>query len=128
MSQPAPTAGVSQLERLLHRLRQSIRRYVVWQGVAWAVVWLGLAFWISLAIDWLLERPVAVRAAMLAAVALGLLVVVYRQVLRRYLAPLADSSLALLLERRFPALGGSLATAVELAPRAGGSELGRRLL
>ena len=102
---------------LLHRLRRQIRRYVWTEGLAAAVVWLGLAFWIGLALDWWLEPPAAVRAVGLAVVAIVLAGVLYRYVLRRALVPLRDSSLALLLERRFRGFEDSLVTTVELAEK-----------
>ncbi|MFO0897119.1 MAG: hypothetical protein U0836_06770 [Pirellulales bacterium] len=121
--------GLSTLAALLARLRAAIRRYVLVQGLARAVVWLGLMFWLSLAVDWFFEPPVGLRAAVLAIAGLGLAAVLYRDVLRRLIAPLADTSLALVLERRFPQLGGSLATAVELEPsEEKASELTRRML
>jgi hypothetical protein len=48
---------------MLGTLRRRIRRYVWLQGCAAAVVWLGVAFWATLAADWFFEPPVAVRAA-----------------------------------------------------------------
>jgi hypothetical protein len=130
MPQRSTNPELTTLAALLARLRGAIRRYVAAQGLARAVVWLGLAFWLSLAIDWFFEPPTAVRLAILVIAAVGFLTVFYRDVLRRLAAPLSDSSLALLLERRFKQLGGSLATAVELGehPSAASGELNRQML
>jgi len=130
MPQQPNNPGLTTLAALLARLRGDIRRYVAAQGSARAIVWLGLAFWLSLAIDWFFEPPTAVRLAILVVAIVGFLTVLYRDVLRRLAAPLADSSLALLLERRFKQLGGSLATAVELGehPSAASGELNRQML
>jgi len=98
-------------------LRGKIRRYVTLETVARAVVWLGAMFWFSLAVDWSCEPARAVRMAILGLVAAGMGVVVWRYGLRRLLRPLRDRSMAMLLERRFPELGESLVTAVELCRR-----------
>ena len=46
---------------------------LIWiEGLAAAVAWLGAAFWVSLAIDWLFEPPAVVRALVLAAAAIAL--------------------------------------------------------
>ncbi len=73
-----------------------------------------LAFWGTLAFDWLFEPPWQFRAVMLAAAAAALLYVVYRQIARRAFYRLDDSSLALVLERRYPEYRDSLLTTVEI--------------
>jgi hypothetical protein len=100
---------------VLERLRRRIRQYVWAEGIAAAVAWVGAAFWLSLAIDWFFEPPAEVRGLLLAGAVLGLAVVLFRMILRRAFVPLSDSSMALVLERRFPQLDDSLATAVDLA-------------
>jgi hypothetical protein len=101
----------------LDGLRRAIRRYVWLEGVAASAAWLGMAFWASLAIDWFFEPPAIIRALLLAAAAGVLLAVLLRLVVSRLLAPLPASSMAMLLERRFPQLEDSLLTAVLLVPR-----------
>ncbi len=98
-------------------LRRRIRQYVWIEGLSAAVAWLGAAFWLSLAVDWLFEPPKAVRGAVAAAAAIGLAVVFVRWIGRRAFVRLSDSNMAMLLERRFPQLGDCLLTAVVLAPR-----------
>jgi hypothetical protein len=104
-------------EAVLAGLRRAIRRYVWLEGLAAAAAWLGIAFWTSLAIDWFFEPPPLVRAALLAVVVVVFLGVLLRLVVSRALAPLEDSSMAMLLERRFPQLDDSLLTSVLLLPR-----------
>jgi hypothetical protein len=100
---------------LLGRLRTRIRAYVWLEGMALVVAALGAAFWLGLALDWVVEPSPAVRTGLMVLVGVGLLVLVYRTVLRRAFVPLADVSLAILLERYARNFDDSLLTAVELA-------------
>ena len=91
-------------------------------GLSLAVVWLGLTFWFAYLIDyWLLVRIFAVefpwflRAVVLVGISSGLLFVVYRWILRRAFARLADHSMAVVLERQFNQFQDSLLTSVELS-------------
>jgi len=95
-------------------LRARIRCYVWFEGSGMALAWLGLAFWVSLGVDWLFEPPVAMRAVMLAAAALVLLGIAVRLIGRRAFVPLTDSNMATVLERRFSQFDDSLLTAVVL--------------
>jgi hypothetical protein len=105
----------------LAALRRRIRLYVWLEGLAVALVWLGLTFWIGLAIDYLpvlvgaSEMPRAARAVLLAAIAAVLAWILYRWILRRAFVRLADHSMALLLERQFDRFHDSLLTSVELS-------------
>ncbi|HEX3726436.1 MAG TPA: hypothetical protein VHV08_09345, partial [Pirellulales bacterium] len=105
------------IESLLARLRRRIRAYLWADGVAAVIVFAGIVFWASLALDWLLEPPRALRAILLLAVTVALVVVVYRYLIARLLVRLADRNMALVLERRFRRFQDSLLTAVELAAR-----------
>jgi hypothetical protein len=102
-------------------VRRRIRVYVWLEGLSLAVLWLGGAFWLALAVDyfpvlvWASEMPRAARGVILAAVIVGGLYVIYKYLLRRAFVPLANRSLAVLLERRFGDFQDSLVTAVELA-------------
>jgi hypothetical protein len=102
---------------VLYRLRRRIRRYVWLEGLAIAAAWVGLAFWISLGVDWSFEPPVAVRVALLAGAGLVLAGPVVRFILRRAFVPMSDSNMATVLERRFPQFDDSLLTAVVLSGR-----------
>jgi hypothetical protein len=108
------------LRSLLSGLRWRIRAYVWLEGLALALIWLGLTFWAGLALDYLpvwagaSEMPVAARAVVLAIICGGLLAVLYRWVVRRAFVPLANRSMAVLLERQFGVFRDSLVTSVEL--------------
>lgn len=110
-----------EIRAALAGLRWRIRAYVVVEGLAAAAIWLGAAFWLSLAMDYLpilagaSELPRPIRAALLAITAVGALGLIYWYVLRRVLVRLADRSMAVLLERRYREFGDSLLTAVEMA-------------
>ena len=103
-----------EIHGLLARVRARIRRYVWADGLSLALLWLGVAFWGSLAFDWLFEPPPAVRIALLAAVGGILGYVLYRYLFRRAFVPLSDASMAIALERRFGHFHDSLLTSVEL--------------
>ena len=95
------------LRSLLAGLRWRIRLYIWLEGLALAVIWLGLMFWIGLGLDYL---PVLVGASEMPAVARGVLAarhrrqslafILYRWILRRTFVRLGDRSMALLLERQ----------------------------
>ena len=95
-------------------LRLRIRSYVWTEGLAAIVVTLGIAFWLSLAFDWLFEPPWQVRAAMLVMTGVAVLVVANRLIFSRVFRPIDDTNLAVVLERRFRDYHDSLLTTVEL--------------
>ena len=98
-------------------LRAGIRRYVWLEGMAAVAVWLGAAFWGSMAIDWCFEPPRLVRECLLAVAGIGLAVVLFRFILRRAFVRLSDGNMATILERQFPQLNDSLLTSVMLLDR-----------
>ncbi len=110
-----------QVRSKLVALRRRIRLYVWLEGLAVAVLWLGLTFWLGLAIDYLpvlvgaSEMPRAARAVLLGVIAAVLAWIFYRWILRRAFARLADHSMALLLERQFDRFHDSLLTSVEMS-------------
>jgi hypothetical protein len=112
-----------EIRAALAGLRWRIRAYVVIEGLAAAMIWLGAAFWLSLALDYLpilagaSELPRPIRAGLLLITAAGTLGLLYWYVLRRVVVRLADRSMAVLLERRYREFGDSLLTAVEMAER-----------
>ncbi len=103
----------------LKALRRRIRRYVSLSSLGLIIAWLGLAFWVTLAIDWLPvtmgydEPEVGVRLVMLLAAGAGLVWLLI-QGLARVARPLPDRSMAVVLERRFRDFDDSLLTTVEL--------------
>lgn len=122
MATTLPPAALTPYPRsLLAGLRWRIRLYVWLEGIALAVIWLGLMFWISLGLDYLpvlvgaSEMPAAARAVLLMATAGILAWLLYALVFRRVFVRLADRSMALLLERKFTGFHDSLVTAVEMA-------------
>lgn len=108
------------IRSVLRGLKWRIRVYVFLEGAALAVIWLGLTFWLGLAVDYFpilvgaSELPHLARAILRAVIAIGLAVLIYRWILRRTLTRLTDRSMAVLLERRFASFKDSLVTAVEL--------------
>jgi hypothetical protein len=114
----------AEVEACLERLRGRIRHYVLWEGIALAVVLVGLFFWLSLGFDWAvfsvrrLEPSRWIRVALDVAVLGGLAAVVVLMVALRVFRSFRAKSLALILERRFPELGDRLVTAVEMSAQA----------
>ena len=123
------------LNSLLQTLRSRIRRYIVCDSFLAGCALILSAFWIGVALDYLpvqlggTEMPRLARTILLSVVALGLVVVVFKLLAGRLHRPLPDDSLALLVERHHPSLGGRLVTAVQLneAGRTGDSH-SRKLL
>ncbi len=117
--QPQPLSP--EVTAVLSRLRQQIRRYLFWEGLALVVALAGLLFWGSFLVDAVyfnisrLELPRWLRAvfliASLAMLAGGLVSLLAFRTLRT----MRGRALALVLERRFPQLGDGLITAVEAA-------------
>ncbi len=104
----------SQVPALLAALRARIRRYVMWRGVAWFVATLAFGFWLAIGFDWWFEPSRAVRVILLIGVMLVALAMLWKMLLARLLVPLADRSMALLIERHHRAFRESLLTSVEL--------------
>src|SRR5271169_3858385 len=116
--QETPTLA-PRIAALLRGLRLRIRGYIWAEGAAMTVLVLGLAFWSSLAFDWLFEPPWQFRAVMMAATGAVILYVLNRFILRRAFRTLDDAELAIVLERRFRDYHDSLLTTVELGRRSG---------
>ena len=108
------------LSTLLDSLRSRVRRYVVFDSVLAVSAVILTAFWLGLALDYLpvqlggTEMPRLARLLLLSVVALAVLVIVVVMLFGRLRRPLPDDSLALLVERHHPKLGGRLVTAVQL--------------
>ena len=116
----SPAYLTPEIERALAGVRRRIRWYVWVEGLSLAVIWIGLMFWVALALDYLpvlvgaSEMPAVARGILLAAVAAVLVYILYRWIGRRIVVPLYDHSMALLLERKHADLEESLVTAVEM--------------
>jgi hypothetical protein len=116
------------IRRLLDVVRRRIRAYVWIEGLALVAVLLGVSFWVGLIADWTFEPSVDGRRLALLALAALLLLVVYHVLLRRVFVPIADSSLAVLLERRFPNLKDHVLTAVDVAAPENAAEYNPELM
>ncbi len=109
-----------QLTSLLQSLRGRVRRYVVIDSVLAIAAVILAAFWVGLALDYLpvqlggTEMPRLARTLLLLLVGIALIVIAMTMLLGRLARPLPDDSLALLVERHHPQLGGRLVTAVQL--------------
>ncbi len=102
------------VQSVLDGVRWRIRQYVWLEGLGGAAVWLGMAFWMTLLVDWLFEPRPFVRGLMLSAVLAILVGIVWQLIGRCALVRITDSNAATILERRFPQLDDSLLTAVVL--------------
>ena len=128
MNDPARKNLPPPIRRVLSGLRWTIRAYVWVEGLSVAVIWLCLTFWTGLALDYLPvlvgadEMPRLARAILLVAIAAVLAAILYRWILRRTFARLADHSLALLIERRHRDFHDGLITTVELARGSSGGD------
>lgn len=120
----------SEIESLLHNLRNRIRRYVVWEGTAASLAVVGAVFWLSLGLDYWLELARGWRALLLIGSVALFFVSVTAWVILRVARSLSNRSLALVLERQFPVLNDRFITSVELGGVANSSqpELTRVLL
>lgn len=90
-----------------------LRLYVLAEGVSAVLLLLGAIFWLGLAFDWLVEPSPLLRGLlwMVAIIATG--GIAYRYLFSRFTKPISDSSLALLVERKYPTFDESLVTTVE---------------
>src|SRR5262245_35768470 len=104
----------SQTPPVLGELRSRIKRYVLLEGSALVLVVLGVAFWVSLAIDYAFEPSAGVRRALLLAALASIGAAGVWYVVLRVVRDFRSRALALVLERRFPQLNDRLITAVEL--------------
>jgi len=115
-----PLRTPNSISKLLDELRSRIRRYVLIEGVAMTIIWLIVAFWLMLAMDYLPvllganEMPRTARMVLLGLTLIGVLAVVYWYILRRVFCTFRNSSLAILIERQFPLFRDSLVTTVEM--------------
>jgi len=113
----------SDVRSVLAGLRWRIQVYLWLEGLSLAIIWLGVTFWIALALDYLpvlvgaSEMPQWTRAILLLVMAGGFGYILYRWVFDRLSAPLTDRSMAMLLERQFEDFNDTLMTSVELSQR-----------
>ncbi len=133
-SQPEPLP--ESLQQTLDLLRRKIRRYVLIEGACLVVVVLAGLFWLSFFADVIyfrlsrLELPGWFRSTFFIAMLCALVAAVLVWVIARLLRRLRHRALALVLERRFPALDDRVISAVELTeePPAGSTPLTRAMV
>ena len=108
---------------VLGHIKQRIRTLVVLEGLAVALIWLVVMFWLALALDYLpvrfgldeLSRPARIVVLVVTGAATAWLI--WHFILKRVFASLKDTSIALLIERKYPDFNESLLTTVERAHR-----------
>ena len=116
-------ADQRQIRAVLRRVRSRIRWYVWLEGIAVALIWLSLTFWVAFGLDYLpvllglSEMPWQARAVILTLIGLALAFILYRWILRRAFVRFSDRSLALLLERRFGQFQDGLVTSIEFTEK-----------
>ncbi|MCO8125350.1 polyketide synthase [Stieleria sp. TO1_6] len=109
-----------ELQTLLQSLRERVRRYVVLDSALALIALILAAFWLGLLVDYVpvllggSEMPRLARGILLVVVGAAVVWIIARMLIARLQRPLPDDSLALLIERHYPRLGGRLITAVEL--------------
>lgn len=109
-----------ELTQLLQNTRRRIRRFVALDSVLALVGLVAAAFWVGFLLDHIpvrfggTEMPRLARGIFLIATIALLSVTTIKWLLLRLVRPLPDASLALLIERLHPEIGGRLTTAVEL--------------
>jgi hypothetical protein len=110
----------------LGRLRGIIRRYVSIEGALALLLFVAVWFWLAMlidygvfklfAFDWALDAPKTLRVVALVLAVAALLALLVTKIVLRLTRDFSDSSLALVLEKRYPhILGDRLITAVQLA-------------
>ncbi|MCA9125796.1 MAG: hypothetical protein KDB22_01880 [Planctomycetales bacterium] len=110
----------AQVNTKLNCIRSMLRRYVIAQSLCIIVLWLLVTFWLGGLVDYLPvtvgsnETPRWLRVTLLGLMAGGCIWVLVRSLAPRLLYRLKDSSLALLIERKYPALNYELVTAIQL--------------
>ena len=106
------------IAKLLARLRRRIRWLVLLEGIATAIIWAVLSFWLALALDYLPvtmglnELSWQLRLVIFVLSSLAIAYVLYRLVFRRIFVRLKNQSMALLIERSYPQFNDSLLTTV----------------
>ena len=103
---------------LLKQVRRRIRSLVLGEGIAAAIAVLVATFWIAFIFDYLpvrfgySEASVWVRGGLLVVSAAAVLWVVYRLILQRMFVRMRDSSMAMLVEKKYQQFNDSLLSTV----------------
>ncbi len=123
MSDTKQFALASPVVRKLSAVAALIRNYVIVESLLWIAIWIVVWFWLGGLLDYLpvtagaSETPRAVRIGLLVIMGLGAAWVLIVRLGRRLFTPMAQKSLALLIERKYPEFNNELVTAVELSRR-----------
>jgi hypothetical protein len=114
---PIPVA----IRTKLSELRQLISRFVVSQAFILFAIWFLIAFWFFGMLDYFpmqlgaAESPRVVRTLMLGTLIVVSIVLLYRFFWKLWSVRWSDSSLALLIEKKYPEFRSSLVTTVQAA-------------
>ena len=98
------------------QVRHSFRRYVIAVGISLVAAWLVVWFWVAITLDrgpvflGLAELSLDWRVVLLVVAVAVVSWLLITKILMRVGVSLPDQSIALLIERRFPAFGDRLAT------------------
>ena len=104
--------SIASILGMLAAVRRRTRIWIWAESLAIAAAVALAGAWLSLVLDRLVEPPVWVRGAMLAAVIAAVAWVLVTRLAMRLAVPLSDESLALVVERAHPEFGDALSTAV----------------
>src|SRR5690606_15723674 len=96
------------LSLVLEDFRKRIRWHVAIEAALYVTLFLGVAFWLGLLLDWLFEPSPEVRQGVGIVLACAVAGIIGWWGLRRLFVRMTDQSLALLLERRYPELADRL--------------------
>ena len=116
-------SAAPEVASVLGRIKRRIRTLVVVEGLAVALIWLVVMFWISLALDYLPVRfgldelSRTSRIVLLVVTGAAVAWLIWHLILKRAFASLKDTSIALLVERKYPEFNESLLTTVERVHR-----------
>ena len=117
------TSSAPDAAAILGRMKRRIRTLVVLEGLAVALIWLVVMFWLALALDYLPVRfglnelSRTARIVLLVATGVATAWLMWHFIFKRVFASLKDTSLALLIERKYPDFNESLLTTVERSNR-----------
>ena len=120
---PTTSETPADVKAILDRLKRRIRAYVWLDGLSLALLWIGVTFWIAMALDYvpvamgLSDLPWQARVVMLAIITVVLGLIFYHWIFKRILVRLTDTNMALLLERQYTEFDDALLTAVQLGDR-----------
>ena len=97
----------------LRGLRRNLRRRLAGEGVSWLAMSLVLVVFVTLGLDYLLHFDRPVRGVIMGLLLLGVVWVIWRQLIAPLRVPMDDEQLALLVEDRYSSLGDCLISALQ---------------